>query len=462
MQQDMTKGSILPILLKFVLPLFIGNVFQQLYNMADTIIVGRYVGAKALAAVGSTGTLMFLIQGFAAGITAGLGILTSQRFGAKDEDGVKRSVGNGIILGVLITALLTAVSLLALPFLLRIMNTPADILKDAKSYITIIVAGLCATMFYNMFSTFLRSIGNSRAPLMFLVFSAVLNVFLDLFFIIAFHMGTAGAAIATIISQAISALLSLFYMLKRAPILIPHRNQLRLYKEESANQLKMGIPMALQFSITASGTMVAQSAVNLFGSTAVAAYTAASKAQNLLIQGFFSMGQAMATYIGQNAGVGDIRRIRKGANCAVEIIIVYAIGTGLLVFFTLPHLVGLFFSGSVDMNAMMPYVRQYIYPCILTYLFLGFIFIFRNSMQGCGYALIPMSCGIVELIARFVTAFLGMHFHSYQLSVMCDPAAWVLAGIYSLVCFKIVLKDFEKKLSLKEMKVEKKVAAAVK
>lgn len=445
MQHDMTKGAVLPALLKFTWPLFVGNVFQQLYNMVDTVIVGRYVSAKALAAVGSTGTLMFLIQGFTLGITAGLGILTAQRFGAKDEAGVRRSVANGILLGTVIMVILTIASLAALPWLLRIMNTPADIMDDARAYITIIVEGLAATMFYNMFSSFLRAVGNSKAPLAFLIFSAVLNVFLDLLLIIVFRMGTAGAATATIISQGISAVLSFIYMLKRARILIPHRAEWKFYKEETANQLRMGLPMALQFSITASGTMVAQSAVNLFGSSAVAAYTAASKAQNLLTQGFLSLGQAMATYCGQNTGVMDIERIELGAKRAIQTMLVYAAAAAALMYFFLPGLMSLFFSGNEDIAAMLPYARQYIYGCETCYIFLGMIFIFRNAMQGCGYAFLPMSCGIVELLARVLMANAGMRHHSYLLSVLCDPAAWICAGIYSAFCFRSVIRKMKKK-----------------
>ena len=291
MQKDMTRGPILPLILQFLFPMFIGNVFQQLYNMADMIIVGRYVGAGALAAVGSTGTLMFLVLGFALGITAGFGILTSQRFGAKDEAGVRRSVANGTLLAVLLSLAMTLLSTAAVPWLLDLMNTPADIWTDARTYITIIFQGLFTNVFYNMASVFLRSVGNSKAPLFFLVFSACLNVGLDLLCIIQFGMGVAGAALATVLSQGISVLLCVVYIFKKVPVLVPKAQDWGLYRYETKEQLRMGVPMALQFSITASGVMIAQAAINLFGSTAVAAYTAASKVSMLLTQGCLSMGQ---------------------------------------------------------------------------------------------------------------------------------------------------------------------------
>lgn len=325
MEQDMTQGKPLSIILKFTLPLLVGNIFQQFYNMADTIIVGRFVGANALAAVGSTGTVMFLIIGFAQGITAGFTILTSQRYGAKDEKAVRASVANGILLSVLVTILITVVGLSAMKPLLLLMNTPEDIFADAYTYSMLICSGVVACIFYNLFSSLLRAIGNSKVPLFFLVFSACLNVVLDLLLILCFHMGVAGAAIATNISQGVSAVLCLIYIYKNVPVLCPERTQWRLSASDTAYQMRMGIPMALQFSITASGAMVMQAAINLFGSVAVAAFTAASKVQNLVTQGMMSMGQTMASYGGQNYGKGDYHRLEKGVRSALLISVIYSL-----------------------------------------------------------------------------------------------------------------------------------------
>lgn len=325
MEQDMTQGKPLSIILKFTLPLLVGNIFQQFYNMADTIIVGRFVGANALAAVGSTGTVMFLIIGFAQGITAGFTILTSQRYGAKDEKAVRASVANGILLSVLVAILITVVGLSTMKPLLLLMNTPEDIFADAYTYSMLICSGVVACIFYNLFSSLLRAIGNSKVPLFFLVFSACLNVVLDLLLILCFHMGVAGAAIATNISQGVSAVLCLIYIYKNVPVLCPERTQWRLSASDTAYQMRMGIPMALQFSITASGAMVMQAAINLFGSVAVAAFTAASKVQNLVTQGMMSMGQTMASYGGQNYGKGDYHRLEKGVRSALLISVIYSL-----------------------------------------------------------------------------------------------------------------------------------------
>lgn len=449
MEKDMTKGNPLSLILKFTIPLLIGNVFQQLYNMADTIIVGRFVSSDALGAVGSTGTIMFLVVGFAQGITAGFSVLTSQRFGAKDTDGVKRSVANGILLSLICTIVLTVVGLICMKPLLRMMNTPENIFRDAYTYIMIIVAGLITTVFYNLFSSYLRAVGNSKIPLVFLVFSAVLNVILDLVFIICFHMGVAGAGYATILAQGISAILCVIYIYMKMPALRPERKHWRLHGRDSRMQMTMGIPMALQFAITASGTMIMQAAINLFGSDAVASFTAAGKLQNLAMQGMTAMGQTMATYSGQNYGKGDLHRIRKGVRAALLSSVVYAVCVGAFVWLALKPSLGLFFAENVDMSVMMPWAETYIHICAVFYIPLSVIFVFRNTMQGCGYGFLPMMGGVAELVARLVVALIAMRVVSYPLACFCDPAAWVAAALFTGISYIYVSKDIGKKLAPK-------------
>ena len=449
MEKDMTKGSPLLVILKFTIPLIIGNVFQQLYNMADTIIVGRYVGSDALAAVGATGTIMFLIVGFAQGITAGFSVLTSQRYGAKDEDGVRRSVANGILLAFICTAVLTALFMLCMHPLLRLMNTPDNIFKDSYTYIMIISAGLITTVFYNLFSSFLRAVGNSQVPLIFLIFSALLNVVLDFVFILQFHMGVAGAALATILSQGISAVLCLIYIYMRVPVLAPQKKHWRLYGGDTRRQMSMGIPMSLQFAITASGTMVMQSAINLFGSEAVASLTAACKIQNLVTQGMSAMGQTMAAYSGQNFGKGDIRRIKQGVKTSLLVSVVYAVASAALVCLLLKPALGLFFTGNVDIDAMMPWAKTYLYMCAAFYVPLSVIFVFRNTMQGCGYGFLPMMGGVSEFLARLVVAIVAIHLVSYPLACFCDPAAWTAAAVFTGISYIFVIKDIDKKYNRK-------------
>lgn len=444
MQLDMTRGSIPSLLLRFTVPILIGNIFQQLYNMVDTMIVGKYVGASALAAVGATGNLMFLITGFSIGFAAGFSILTSQSFGAADKERMRLSVSNGIILSVLTALILTAISLFGLDAILHWMNTPEDIYDQARSYITIIASGLIANTFYNLFAGFLRAVGNSKVPLYFLIFSSILNILLDLWLIISFHLGVRGAALATVISQSVSAVLCALYILQYVPELIPTKKDWVLRRHIALSQLRMGVPMALQFAITASGMTIMQAAINSFGSTAVASVTAASKLQYLLMQGVMATGQSMATYCGQNYGAGDRKRVREGIRYALLILGCYSLFAFLMLRFVFPHLLFLFFPGEEDLSAILTYAQPYFRVTMCFYLPLSFILIFRNSLQGCGYAVLPLFSGITELIARFAMSYFSIRHDSFILAISCDPAAWCAAGIYTLIAYLFVLHSWRK------------------
>lgn len=447
MNKELIEGRPMSVILKFTIPLLIGNIFSQLYNMADTIIVGRFVGQNALAAVGSTGTIMFLVQGLATGLTTGFTVLTSQRYGAEDRKGTKKSVANGGLLAIIIIVFFTLFSILFMKPVLKLMNTPAEIFDEAYTYITIICMGIICTVYYNYFSSLMRAVGNSKMPLVFLIFSACLNVFLDLIFIVNFHMGVAGAAIATDIAQGLSAVLSLFYILWKMKYLVPEKGMWHIEKNNTIQQLKIGVPMALQFGITASGTMIMQTAINGFGSVAVASYTAACKIQNILMQGHYSLGQTMASYGGQNYGYGSECRIRKGVRAALVIAILYSIFVALVSLPILKPLMGLFFQKGTDLKGMMPYAVIYTRLCMIFYVPLGMIFIFRNIMQGCGYGLLPMAGGIVELICRLSMAIFSMHFHSYTMAAFCDPFAWIGAGLFTAIAYLFVIKKVHKDLS---------------
>ena len=397
-QRDMTKGSPTRIILGFTLPLFLGNVFQQFYNMADTIIVGQFVGTGALAAVGSTGTIMFLITGFATGLGTGFTILTAQRFGAGDMKGMRRSVFTAAVLTVIVSVLVTAVSVIFMHPLLGLMQTPADIYDDAYAYIIVIMWGLAAQMLYNLLSALLRAIGNSRMPPLLPDPSGGVNVVLDLVFIINFKMGTAGAAYATVISQGVSGLLCLLYIVKAVPIFRLSRRDMVMDGRMMAEQLKVGLPMALQFSITAIGSIMVQTSLNMLGSTLVAAYTAAGKIEQILTQAYVALGTAMANYSAQNVGAGDIPRIRQGFRAATIWGSVYSVAAGVLIMTVGKYLTYLFVSEDAAM--LFDSVDLYL-KCI------GFFFIplnivnaYRNGLQGLGYGLLPMTAGVAELAGR--------------------------------------------------------------
>ena len=447
MEMDMTTGRPLPEIAKFTLPLIVGNVFQQLYNMADTIIVGRVVGQGALAAVGSTGTIMFLVSGLSSGLTTGFTVLTSQSYGAGNMKRVKHSVSNAIILSIILSVIVTLISCLTMGPVLRIMNTPEDIYQDAYRYIMIICAGTICSVFYNLFAAQLRAVGNSQVPLFFLVFSAFLNVGLDLLLTAVIRMGTAGAALATIMAQGISAVLCIIYIYKKIPVLKPERTDWHLSRSDTMLQLRIAIPMGLQYGITASGTMIMQGAINMCGSTAVAAYTAACKLQSIFATIFLSVGQAMATYGGQNFGKGDLDRLKKGARETAIAVTGVAIIAGILVLVLLKPSLHLFFSAGTDLTEIHSLARTYLRMSVSCFPALGYIYIYRSIMQGCNYAFLPTAGGGVELLARLICAALAVRHHSYILAVACDPAAWLAAGIFDLVGWLWVVKDIKRRFA---------------
>ena len=436
-QNDMTVGNPMKIILGFTLPIFIGNVFQQFYNMADAVIVGKFVGNKALAAVGSTGTIMFLIYGFVVGMTAGFTVLTAQKFGAGDMKGMRKTVAGAGILSFVVGALLTILFMAFMKPLLILMNTPSDIFADAYSYIMIVSGGILAQMLYNLLSSILRALGNSKLPLVFLIISALLNIVLDLVFIVGFGMGAKGAAVATVIAQGVSGILCLFYIIAKIPILHLKREDLDVGSTIYKNQLRIGVPMALQYSITAIGTMMVQSSLNILGSTLVAAYTAAGKIEQVVTQAYVAMGTTMATYAAQNMGAGSVKRIREGFKACTVIGVVYSFVAAGFIMTVGKYMTYLFVSEDVDiiMNSVDIYLK-----CIeIFFIPLAVVNIYRNGIQGLGYGLLPMMAGVAELIGRGVVAVIAGAKRSYPGVCLAGPAAWVLAGGLLIVMYYFIM-----------------------
>ena len=444
MRTDMTAGKPMKILLDFTIPVFIGNVFQQFYNMVDAIIVGKFVGTKALAAVGSTGTIMFLILGFLTGLTAGFTVLTAQKFGAGKMDEMRQTVGNAALLSIVVSVIMTAVSMAGMHSLLKFMNTPADIFKDAYAYIMIICGGIFAQVLYNILASILRALGNSKTPLYFLILAALLNIVLDLVFIVVFHMGAAGAAWATVVSQGVSGLLCLLYIIKAVPELHLSRDDWKYRPYLAKNQISVGIPMGLQYSITAIGAMMVQSALNILGAYAVAAFTAGQKVENIFSQAYVALGTAMATYNAQNVGAGNVQRVREGFRSANIIGVTYAIITGAILIFWGKYFAYLFISDNID--SVLPMVDTYV-KCVGFFMIpLHFVNVLRNGIQGMGYGLLPMMSGVAELVGRGVTAVVAAHKRSYVGACLASPAAWIVATILLITMYFYVIKDTERKL----------------
>ena len=444
MQKDMTTGKPMKILLDFTIPVFIGGVFQQFYNMMDAVIVGKFVGTKALAAVGATGTITFLILGFLMGLTTGFTVLTAQRFGAGRMQEMRQTVGNAAILSAIVCVLMTAVSMLGMRSLLTIMQTPEDIFQDAYAYIMIICGGIFAQTLYNLLASILRALGNSRVPLYFLIVAAVLNIVLDMVFIIVFHMGVPGAAWATVISQAISGILCLIYMMKAVPELKMEKEDWKFRKNLAMNQVRVGVPMGLQFSITAIGTIMVQSALNTLGSFAVAAFTAGTKIENIFSQAFCALASALATFNAQNIGAGNLKRVKEGFKAANIVGVLYALVMGLVLIFFGKYVAYIFISDNIE--TVLPMVDIYVKCVGAFFIPLHFVNAVRNGIQGMGYGILPMMSGVAELVGRGVTAVIAAHFSSYVGVCLASPIAWVVATILLFFLYFYVMKDTEQKM----------------
>ena len=443
MTSDLTAGKPLRNIIIFTIPIFIGNVFQQLYSMVDAIIVGQTISNQALAGVGATGAISFLIIGFVQGLTAGFAVKTSQLFGAKDEEGVRRSIAASLLLGAVLTVVLTAVSVVTTMPLLKLMQTPDDIIGYSYDYIVTIYWGLVATVFYNLGSSVLRAIGDSRTPLIFLVVAAALNVGLDFLFIVAFKMGVAGAGWATVLSQGVSAIgcfAFLFVRFKRFRIRAKHfADPLMFYWQH----LAIGLPMALQFSITSIGMMVQQTALNKLGSVAVTAYTAASKIDNLATQSLYALGSTVATYCGQNYGAGRFANIRKGVRYSMAIGVVCALVGLAFVTLGAEPMTKLFSSDVTD--EIMSMSKQYLLWQGGFYIFLAVIFVYRDALQGIGRSALTMIGGMLEVAGRVVASLVFAKHFGFAGICASNPTAWVFVDVFLVAAYVVILHRILKK-----------------
>ena len=427
MIKDMTKGTPWKLIFSFMVPVCCGNIFQNFYNIVDSMIVGRFLGVEALAAVGSTGSINFLVIGWIVGMTSGFGIQLSQAFGANDQKRLRHYLAMSVYLCIGLAFLMTVGLLLANRTILHWMNTPEEIFDNTAKYIGIIYAGLPITILYNMLATVARALGDSKTPLYFLVLSSILNIVLDFCFVAILPFGVAGAAYATVLSQMVSAVLCLGYVWKKFPIIHFTRKDAGIRGSSIYNLLSMGIPMGLQFSITAIGTMIVQASLNTLGATYIAAYSATMKIQNIVTQVYPALGTAIATYTGQNYGAGKMERIKKGVNACLMIEAIYSVLIMALSWSVFPMTVRMFVqdpTGEIQMIA-----RQMFRISMWFFFPLGSIFIYRNVLQGVGNGLVPMLGGVFELIARAVITY--VFFDSMQFIAICisDPGAWISALI---------------------------------
>ncbi len=451
--KDLTKGSPFKLILFFALPVFLGCVFQQLYNMADTIIVGNTVGPEAFTGVGLTGSIVFLVVGSMNGLTSGFSVKVAQAFGAGEEDRVRRAVGMSYLLSILVAAVVTAVAVPLTGVLLDLMQTPPAYYEYAYSYLFVIFCGIPATVFYNIVAGMLRAVGDSRTPLYFLILSALLNVGLDFLFILAFRMHYTGAAVATVLSQLISGIGCLICALHRYPVLRPRRSDFRWDFRLAGGHLAQGLPMALQFSITAIGCMVQQTALNGLDAAlpgVVTAYTAASKVDGIATQTFVALGTAMATYTGQNYGAKEYGRIRKGVKvgmlyCLISCALAFVFDVALC-----EPLMRLFLNTDLSANVaehyseVIAYGRQYLLWQCSFYIVLGAIYVYRNTLQGIGRSFITTFAGVTELAGRVVASLLFVRFWGFTGICVSNPAAWVAAVAFLVTTYCLCMRGVGK------------------
>lgn len=442
MTKDLTTGSPMKIFIMFSIPILLGNLFQQLYNMVDTIIVGQYLGEEALAAVGTTGCLMFLVLGFANGIAQGFGVMIAQAFGAGNHKQLRHFVALIVVLTILVSLILSLPTTIFSKNLLMLLNVPDNILAMADSYIKVIFAGLILTMAYNVEAGILRGVGDSKTPLYFLLLASVLNIILDFVLIVFAKMGTAGAAYATVIGQGVSAVLCFIYMHVKFPLLRLSREDFYYDWDNSRKLLSLGIPMAINYSITAIGTMILQAAINVFGSSVVASYTAASKIINLTTQTMPSLGTTSATYCGQNLGAGKYDRIYKGMRCGFILCAIVGVFGAVISLIAEPWMISMFIPNPTA--EAMGYAHTYLVRACTCMIPLAWIFVYRSAMQGLNQALVPMLCGTVELVSRFLVIAIVSKPFGYSGVCWTDPVCWLVTGVMVLAAYLLWERKFKR------------------
>ena len=433
MVKDMTNGSPSKHILGFAVPMLFGMLFQQFYNLVDTIIVGKTLGVEALAGVGATGSINFMIIGFCMGVCNGFVIPVAQCFGAKKPADLRKYVFNGYICSVVFAIVLTLASVIFCRRILIIMNTPADIIDHAYNYIVVIFIGIPTVFLYNMVSGVIRSLGDSKTPVVFLVLSSIINVVLDFFLILVCKMGVAGAGWATVTSQLISGLTCLIYMYKKYDILKGDKSERVLDRRFITNLCMNGVPMGLQYSITAIGSTILQAAVNTLGSTYVAAMTAGSKMFNFTCCPFDALGSTMATYAGQNVGAAKIKRLGQGVRSAMIIGSVYSVLSLIALYFTTDYIALLFVNASE--TTIIALTRQFILASACFYIPLTGVNVVRFCIQGMGFSVFAISAGILEMIGRAFAAIILIPSIGFMGACLASPIAWIAADAFLFPAF---------------------------
>lgn len=439
MTKSMTKGEPLKLIFEFALPLLLGNLLQQTYNMIDAAIVGRVLGSGALAAVGASSSVQFLVMGFCIGICAGFGVPLASAFGAGDSRKMKRVIKSACLLTAVFAIIITTACGVLCSSILHLLQTPDDIFRSAYLYLFIIFMGLPFNLLYNLLASLLRAVGDSRTPFMFLAVSAASNIVLDILFIPVFGLGCGGAAAATITAQGLSGLMCLVYAVRKYPELLPDR-QTPVTGQDVKNLLLMGIPMGLQYSITAIGSMVMQSANNGLGSVYISGFTAGMRIKQLIMCPFDAVATAVSVFCSQNSGAGEYKRINSGLAKGLAVSVSYGVIAGAVLIFFGRQLSGIFIKQdeAAVLDAAAKYLRclGFFYPVI------GFLNVCRMTVQGLGYSVRAILSGVMEMIARIFVSKVFVPVYGFTAICFADQTAWVAACLYIVpTCFYCIWKQ---------------------
>jgi putative MATE family efflux protein len=421
--QDLTQGKPIKVILQFTLPLLIGSFFQLAYNFADAMIVGQTLGQLAFASVGATGSIVFLILGFAQGLTTGLSIIISQRFGAGDSEGIERSFVHGLFYSILVSFVLSFLSLVGLRPLLEIMQMPQELIDGSQGFLTAIFGGMVFTVLYNYFSSAIRALGDSKTPLYALIVASIINVLLDFFFILNLKMGVFGAGLATVLAQAFSVLYLVIYSQKKISYFKVHKGIFQLKKEELLVHAKIGFPMAFQASIIAIGAITLQVVLNQLGTDAIAAQSIASKTDQLAMLPMVNLGLAISTFTAQNYGAKKFHRLLEGLKQTLLVTVVWAIFFAIILIVFNTQFSGLFLANPSKNVLDLAFIYYIING--LCYWILSILFVTRSFIQGLGNGFVPTLAGFAELVMRAGVAILGAQFFGYAGVAAASPAAWI-------------------------------------
>ena len=441
MTKDLTEGKPLRLIISFAIPLFLGNLLQQFYNLIDTMIVGHFLGVDALAGVGATGSINFLIVGFCMGVCNGFVIPIAQKFGAKDYKTMRCYFANSVYLAIVFAAVITTIVCINCRKILLLMGTPGNIMEYSYTYIFVIFAGIPATFAYNILAGVIRSVGDSKTPLIFLAISTVLNIGLDCLFIAVLKLGIAGAAYATILSQIMSAVLCLIVIVRKYDVLQIKKQEWERNSFYMRQLCGMGVPMGLQYSITAIGSVILQTSINSLGSLAVASVTASNKCSMILCAPIDALGSTMATYGGQNVGASRFDRIKEGLRDCCIIGTAYWILAFVIVYFFAGNVVALFVANPDPI--MISQSRTFLLWLVASYVFLAYVNIFRFLIQGIGFPKFAILAGVFEMIARALAAIVLVPVLGFTGVCMASPLAWVFADSFLIPAYFKVMKKLE-------------------